>query len=77
LDRLRKAEKLVICKYGSAKVYCEPDIMAYLLAHGLGTDDRDRPIVPLATVTDAHGMAVGRLVTERVGKNFVRKEILD
>lgn len=75
LGRLGKAENLVICKYGSMRVYGEPAVIAYMKAHGVGT--HDAPILPLQALTDASGKAVGQLLMERVGKEFIVKVSMD
>jgi len=75
LNRLGKKENLVTCKCGSMRVYAEAGVIEFLKRHGVGT--QDVPIVPLQMLRDANGAVVGRLITERVGNEFVLTKELD
>jgi hypothetical protein len=70
LDRLGRAEILVLCRYGSMKISAEQPILDFLIEHDCGS--KDVPIVPVCPVIDEEGHT-GTLITERVGNKFVMK----
>jgi hypothetical protein len=70
LARLEKKELLVRCKYGSMRVESRPEIIDYLKRNGVGS--QDVPLVPLQLLVDENGKVVGKLITERVGNEFIR-----